>query len=99
MHQGLIAELCTETFVIPIILPYFFKNSSSQMLFMYEMSFFKSFPKQLTFLMGGNLLSSNLKQSFFNNYRDSESNPYSTEIMSLMVAMLLALSPVIQDIF
>ena len=69
------------------------------MLFMCEMSFFKSFPKQLTFLMSGNLLSSNLKQSSSNSYRDSKSNPYSIEVISLMVAMLSALNLAIEDAF
>jgi hypothetical protein len=49
--------------------------------------------------MSGNLLSSNLKQSPSNNYRDSKSNPYSIEVISLMVAMLLALSLAIEDAF
>ena len=88
-----------DTFVISIILPYFFKNSSSRMLFMCEKRFFKLFPKQLTFFMGANLLLSSLRQSSFNSYRDSESNPYSTKVISLMVAMLLALNPVIQYAF
>jgi hypothetical protein len=49
--------------------------------------------------MSGNLLSSNLKQSSSNSYRDSKSNPYSIEVISLMVAMLLALSLAIEDAF
>jgi hypothetical protein len=69
------------------------------MLFMCEMSFFKSFPKQLTFLMSGNLLSSNLRQFPSNSYRDSESNPYLIEVISLMVAMLSTLSLAIEDAF
>jgi hypothetical protein len=68
------------------------------MLFIYEMSFFKSFKKQLIFLIGGNLLSSNIRQSLSNIYRDLKSNLYSTKVISLMVAMLSALSLAIQDV-
>ena len=46
--------------MISTILSYFFKNSSSRVLLICEMSFFKSFSKPLTFFMGGNLLSSSL---------------------------------------
>jgi len=76
--KALITELCTDNFVISTFLLYFFKNPSSRMLFIYEMSFFKSFPEQLTFLIGGNLLSFNLGQSPSNNYSDLEFNLYST---------------------
>jgi len=38
--------------------------------------------------MGGNLLSFSLRKSPSNNYRDSDSNPYSIEVVFLMVAML-----------
>jgi hypothetical protein len=49
--KALIVELCMDTFVISTILPYFFKNTFSRMLFMCEMSFFKLFLEQLTFFM------------------------------------------------
>jgi len=97
--KTLIAEFCTKTFMISTILLYFFKNSSSRMFFICKMSFFKSFSEQLTFLMGGNLLSCSLKQSLSNSYRDSKSNLYSTKVISLKVAMLSALSLAIQDFF
>jgi hypothetical protein len=76
--KALIAELCMDTFVISTFLLYFFKNPSSWMLFINEISFFKSFPEQLTFLIGSNLQSFSLRQSPSNNYRDLEFNPYST---------------------
>jgi hypothetical protein len=69
------------------------------MLFKCEMTFFKLFLEQLTFLMGDNLLSFSLKQSPSNSCRDSESNLYSTKIISLMVAILSAPSLAIQDTF
>jgi len=72
-----------DTFVIFTILLYFFKNPSSWIL------------EQLIFFMGDNLLSSSLKQSSFNSCKDSKSNPYSIEVISLMMTILSALSPAI----
>jgi hypothetical protein len=69
--KALIAELYMDTFVISTFLLYFFKYPSSRMLFINEISFFKSFPEQLTFLIGSNLQSFSLRQSPSNNYRDS----------------------------
>jgi len=66
---------------------------------MCEMSFFKLFLVQLTFLMSDNLPSSSFRQSPSKSYRDSKSNPYSIEVISLMMTMLLALNPAIQDAF
>jgi hypothetical protein len=77
--KALIAEFCIDTFVISTDLPYFFKNSFLWILFMCEMSFFKSFLEQLTFIMGDNLLlSSSLSQTLYNICKDSKFNPYST---------------------
>jgi hypothetical protein len=77
--KALIAEFCIDTFVISTYLPYFFKNSFLWILFMCEMSFFKSFLEQLTFIMGDNLLlSSSLSQTLYNICKDSKFNPYST---------------------
>jgi len=49
--------------------------------------------------MGDNLLLSSLKQFPSNNYRVSESNSYSTKVISLMVTILSTLSPAIHDAF
>jgi hypothetical protein len=57
------------------------------MLLTCERSFFRSFPELLMLLMGGNLLSFSLRKSPSNSYRDSDSNPYSIEVVFLMVAM------------
>jgi hypothetical protein len=97
--KDVIGEFCTDTFVISTNFSYFFKNLSSRMLFICETSFFKSFSMQLTFLMGSNILSFSLRQSSSNSCKDLESNPYLIEFISLMVAILSALSPAIQDAF
>jgi len=76
-----------DTFMISTIFPYLFKNSSSRMFYMWD-ELFKLFFEQLTFLMDENLLSSSLRQSPSNSYKDSESNSYLTKIISLMVVML-----------
>jgi hypothetical protein len=90
-------EFWIDTLIISTILLYFFKNFSLLMLFTYKGSFFKFFPKLLKFLMGDNLLSFSLRQSFFNSYRDLDSNSYSTEVVSLMMVMLSVQSPTLRD--
>jgi len=49
--------------------------------------------------MGGNLISSILRQFLSNSYKDSESSTYKTKVIFLIVTILLALSHAIQDFF